>query len=80
VKNSVLTLWRDERGSEMLEWAVVTAVLLSATVIIILNLQDEILTFFQDLFNTLQDPPPADFLGNSGAPPPTALPPTPPTP
>lgn len=63
-------LWRDERGSELVEWAVVTAVLLSATAVIVINLREEIIGFFQDLFNTLQDPPPADFLGNTGAPPP----------
>lgn len=64
-------LWSDERGAEMVEWAVVTAVLLTATTAIIISLQKEIITFFQGLFNTLQDPPPADFLGNSAAPPPT---------
>lgn len=71
-------LWRDERGAELVEWAVVTAVLLTATAMIIINLKDEILGFFADLFNTLQDPPPSDFLGNTGAPPPPS--PTPPGP
>jgi len=74
VKKLVHALWRDERGSEMVEWAVVTAVLLVATTVIILRFQAEILDFFEDLFDTLEDPPPSDFLGNAAAPAPTPVP------
>lgn len=72
--NLVHKLWTDERGSELVEWAVVTAVLLTATAAIIISLKEEIISFFEGLFNTLQDPPPSDFLGNSSAPPPTPQP------
>ncbi len=53
--------WKDEAGAEMVEWAVVTVILLVATVPAILALQDELLEMFTNVFKVLETPPPDQY-------------------
>lgn len=53
--------WRDESGPELVEWAVVTAVLLGATAAVVIALRDEVLAAFTQIFDALEDPPPDSF-------------------
>ncbi|MCB0215475.1 MAG: hypothetical protein H6648_04870 [Caldilineae bacterium] len=47
----------DESGAEMVEWAVVTIVLLVATVPVLIQLKDSLLELFQTIFTVLQEDP-----------------------
>jgi len=51
----------DERGAEMVEWAVVTIVLLSFTVVAIIALKGELIALYQSAFNALQEDPPDNY-------------------
>jgi Flp pilus assembly pilin Flp len=51
----------DESGAEIIEWAVVTVILLVATVPAILALQDELLNLFTSVFKALEAPPPDQY-------------------
>ncbi|MFN2250846.1 MAG: Flp family type IVb pilin [Anaerolineae bacterium] len=53
--------WSDERGAEMIEWAVVTVVLLVATVPAILVMRDGLLALYRDVFDALEKEPPTDY-------------------
>lgn len=53
--------WRDEQGAEMVEWAMVTLVLLALTVGAILALRDELILLFQDIFAAIQKDPPDQY-------------------
>ena len=56
------TFWvEDEGGAEMVEWAVVTVILLVATVPLLLALNSELIDMFRRVFEVLQDPPPTDY-------------------
>jgi Flp pilus assembly pilin Flp len=61
LNESIRRFWRDESGPEMVEWAVVTFVLLSATVVLIISLRDTLIDMFLAAFEKLQEPPPPDF-------------------
>ena len=45
---------RDETGPELVEWAVVTLVLLTATVVVLLQIGDALKAAFQGILNELQ--------------------------
>jgi Flp pilus assembly pilin Flp len=53
--------WDDEGGAEMVEWAVVTIVLLVASVPAILALQGELLEMFANVFAAIEKPPPSQY-------------------
>jgi Flp pilus assembly pilin Flp len=53
--------WRDEQGAEMVEWALVTIVLLIFTVTALLMLREEIIKLFQDVFAAIQADPPDSY-------------------
>ena len=53
--------WDDERGAEMVEWAVVTVILLVATVPVLIALKEFLLEMFRDTFDAVQDPPPDTY-------------------
>ena len=42
--------WQDERGAEMVEWALVTLILLTSTVVVIIALREEIIKMFAQVF------------------------------
>lgn len=51
------SFWEDEAGPEVVEWAVVTIVLLAATAVILMQVGDALEASFQDILNELQRPP-----------------------
>lgn len=53
--------WRDERGAEMVEWAVVTLVLLFFTTVAILALRGELVKLYQAVFAAIQKDPPDSY-------------------
>ena len=61
MKAMLQRFWSDQSGAEMVEWAVVTIVLLVASVPAILALQGELLDMFVNLFNALEKPPPDQY-------------------
>ncbi|MFN8422799.1 MAG: hypothetical protein U0470_05160 [Anaerolineae bacterium] len=54
--------WSDKDGAEMVEWALVTIVLLSTTMFIIILMQDEIMKFYETIFGALEKAPPDSFI------------------
>lgn len=46
--------WRDETGPELVEWAVVTLVLLAATVVVIQAIGVELERVYRDILTELQ--------------------------
>jgi len=48
---------RDEAGPELVEWAVVTIVLLAATVLVLIAIGDELKRIFQGILDELQRVP-----------------------
>ncbi len=54
--------WRDESGPEMVEWAVVTVILLVATTFVIILLRNELIALFQAIFVKLSEQPPDSWL------------------
>jgi Flp pilus assembly pilin Flp len=55
------SFWRDESGPEMVEWAVVTIILLAATVAILIAIRDDLIAMFHAVFTRLEEPPPSTF-------------------
>jgi Flp pilus assembly pilin Flp len=51
------SFWQDEAGAEMVEWAVVTVVLLAATAVVLVQIGDALKAAFQTILNELQLPP-----------------------
>ena len=51
MKTTLTRFWRDETGPELVEWAVVTAVLLTATVAIVIALRDEVVESLAHIFD-----------------------------
>jgi Flp pilus assembly pilin Flp len=51
------SFWQDEAGTEMVEWAVVTVILLAATAMILIQIGDELKAAFQDILDELQRSP-----------------------
>lgn len=54
---SIQRFWQDEGGAEMVEWAVVTVVLLVATTPVLLLLRDTIIETTRDVLMRLQEDP-----------------------
>ena len=53
--------WDDDHGAEMIEWAVVTVVLLLATVPAILVMREGLLDMYRQVFDALEQEPPTDY-------------------
>ena len=53
--------WLDETGPEMVEWAVVTVILLAATVLGVIAIRDTLIDMFRATFNKLEEAPPSSF-------------------
>jgi len=53
--------WQDDNGAEMVEWAVVTVVLLSFTTVALILLKDELISLFQQVFAAIQADPPDTY-------------------
>lgn len=62
MRNLMQRFWRDTDGAEMVEWALVTIVLVSLTVGIILAIQDEVMKFYERIFGAMEEPPPDSFI------------------
>lgn len=58
----VQRFWRDETGPEMVEWAVVTVILLIATTFAVILLRNELIALFQAIFAKLSEQPPDSWL------------------
>jgi Flp pilus assembly pilin Flp len=50
--------WEDESGPEMVEWAVVTIILLVATMPVIMMLRDTLIETFKSIFLFLEEDSP----------------------
>jgi len=57
VTQELRSFWQDEAGSEFVEWAVVTIILLSATAVVLLQIGDELKAAFQAILDELQRAP-----------------------
>jgi Flp pilus assembly pilin Flp len=53
--------WQDEAGAEMVEWAVVTIILLAWTAAAIIALREQIIDVFNSAFTRIQEPPPDTY-------------------
>lgn len=62
MRNLFQRFWRDTAGAEMVEWALVTIVLLSLTMVIIWQLQGEIMKFYEAIFGSMEKAPPDSFI------------------
>lgn len=62
MRNLFQRFWRDTAGAEMVEWAMVTIVLLSLTMFVILLLRDEIMKFYEAIFSKMEKAPPDSFI------------------
>ncbi|HQZ70671.1 MAG: Flp family type IVb pilin [Anaerolineae bacterium] len=54
---SIQRFWQDENGAEMVEWAIVTVVLLVATTPVLLLLRDQIIEATRGILMNLQEDP-----------------------
>jgi Flp pilus assembly pilin Flp len=54
-------LWDDEAGAEMVEWAMVTLILLVFTVGAIMALKGELIKLYQTMFEAIQRDPPDTY-------------------
>lgn len=62
MRTALQRFWSDTSGAEMIEWALVTIVLLSTTMFIVILMQDEIMKFYETIFGALEKPPPDSFI------------------
>jgi len=53
--------WGDESGAEMVEWAMVTLVLLVFTAGAIMALRDELIKLYSTMFDAIQKDPPDTY-------------------
>lgn len=53
--------WQDDRGTEMVEWALVAVIILTATVYVMLWTQDEFLSVIDHIFHQVELAPKRDF-------------------
>jgi Flp pilus assembly pilin Flp len=53
--------WGDESGAEMIEWAVVTLILLVFTAGAIMALRDELVKLYTTMFEAIQKDPPDTY-------------------
>jgi Flp pilus assembly pilin Flp len=61
MKNGITRFWDDTSGAEMVEWAVVTVLLLSATALLLISLRDVLIGAFVSALKALEAPPPQNF-------------------
>ena len=59
--DTLKAFWRDESGPEMVEWAVVTLILLVATVAAVVALRDTLVDVYVRTFEKLGEPPPPNW-------------------
>lgn len=57
MNQTVQRFWQDDSGAEMVEWAVVTVVLLVATVPVLLQLRDLIIATTREVLERMQEDP-----------------------
>lgn len=57
MNQTVHRFWNDENGAEMVEWAVVTIILLVATVPVLIELRDLIIETTRDVLTRMQEDP-----------------------
>jgi Flp pilus assembly pilin Flp len=57
VTQELQSFWQDEAGSELVEWAVVTSILLLATVGVLTLIGDELKAAFERILAELQGSP-----------------------
>ena len=62
MRQLILRFRADESGAEMVEWAVVTIVLLVATVPWLLKLRDGIIDVTRDILHNMQEDPKDEFV------------------
>jgi len=62
MRQLILRFRADDSGAEMVEWAVVTIVLLVATVPVLILLRDKITEAVHDVLNNLQEDPKDEFV------------------
>ena len=55
--------WRDESGPEMVEWAVVTVILLASTTVVMILLRDRLIELFLSIFEALSEPADPNWIG-----------------
>ena len=53
--------WSDEGGAELVEWAVMTIILLMATAALLIKLRVAVLQLFQRIFDAVQVAPPDQY-------------------
>jgi len=51
------SFWQDEAGAEFVEWAVVTVILLSATVLVLMQIGDALNAAFKEILEELGGAP-----------------------
>jgi Flp pilus assembly pilin Flp len=61
VTEQLRKFWTDESGPEMVEWAVVTLILLVATVFGLVAIRDQLIDMFHAVFDKLEEDPPNTF-------------------
>ena len=71
---TIKRFWDDEMGAELVEWAVVTIILLAATVPVLLLLRDLVNDILKSIFYKLQEDPDDAWKPSSGALPPVPTP------
>lgn len=71
---SIRRFWGDERGAEMVEWALVTLILLIATSSVIIGLREMIVDALKSIFAALQEDPADAWTTGSVVAPPTPTP------
>lgn len=58
MRDKIQRFWEDESGPEMVEWAVVTIILLVATMPVIMLLRDTLIETFKAIFLFLEEDSP----------------------
>ena len=61
MNNLMRRFWQDELGAEMVEWAVVTLILLVSTVAVLIALRDKLIELYQTVFTAIQQDPPDSY-------------------
>jgi Flp pilus assembly pilin Flp len=57
MNEGIRQFWADDRGAELVEWAVVTVILLVATVPVLLMIRDSLNEIFKSMFEKLGEDP-----------------------
>lgn len=66
---SMKQFWDDEVGAELVEWAVLTLILLVATVPGLLLIRETLIDVIKDIFSRVQENPDNAWVSGGGAPP-----------